>query len=93
MTEKVNADVKIKGKVQGVFFRAETKKMADSSGLCGWVRNRRDGTVEAVFNGSRKDVEAAIKWCYQGSPYSRVSDVDVRWIEEEAEFKGFDIRY
>ncbi len=94
MTEKVSAYVKISGKVQGVFFRAETKKTADQSGVYGWVRNRKGGTVEAVFQGNQKDVEAAIKWCYAGSPYSRVSDVDVRWGEKyKAEFKGFDIRY
>ncbi len=93
MTEKVSAYIKISGKVQGVFFRAETKKTADQSGVCGWVRNRKDGRVEAVFHGDKKDVEAAIKWCYVGPPYARVSDVDVRWEEYEAGFKGFDIRY
>jgi len=93
MTEKVSAYLKISGRVQGVFFRAETKKAADQSGVCGWVRNRKDKTVEACFQGRKKDVEAAIKWCYTGSPYSRVSNVDVRWEEEEAEFKEFDIRY
>ncbi len=93
MTEKVNAYVKISGKVQGVFFRAETKKMADQSGVCGWVRNRKDRTVEAVFQGNLEGVQAAIKWCYSGSPYAHVSDVDVRWEKDKAELKGFDIRY
>ncbi len=94
MDAKVSAYVKISGRVQGVFFRAETKKAADQLGVCGWVRNRKDKTVEAFFQGGKKDVEAAIKWCYSGSPYSRVSDVDVRWEEKhEVELTGFDIRY
>jgi len=93
MTEKVSAYVKISGKVQGVFFRAETKKAADQLEVCGWVRNRKDGAVEAVFQGNQKDVEAAIKWCYAGSPYAHVSDVNVRWGEYKVELKGFDIRY
>ena len=94
MHAEVSAYVKISGKVQGVFFRVETKKAADQLGVCGWVRNRKDGTVEAVFQGSQKDVKAAIKWCHAGSPYSRVSDVSVRWEEKyEAELTGFDIRY
>jgi len=93
MTEKVSAYVKISGKVQGVFFRAETKKAADQLGVCGWVRNRKDGMVEAVFQGDQKSVNATIKWCNEGSPYARVSDVDVRWEGGEAELTGFDIRY
>jgi len=93
MAEKVSAYVKISGKVQGVFFRAETKKAAEQLEVCGWVRNKKNGTVEAVFQGNQKDVEAAIKWCYTGSPYAHVSDVDVRWGEYKEDLKGFDIRY
>ncbi len=94
MNAEVSAYVKISGKVQGVFFRAETKKAADQLGVLGWVRNREDGTVESIFQGNLKEVKAAIKWCYRGSPYSRVSDVSVRWEEKpKDELTGFDIRY
>ncbi|MBU4286962.1 MAG: acylphosphatase, partial [Proteobacteria bacterium] len=52
MSKKVRAHAIISGRVQGVFFRMETKRVADSCEVLGWVRNRRDGTVEAVFEGN-----------------------------------------
>lgn len=93
MPEHVCAYVKISGRVQGVFFRAETQKMAVQFGLCGWVRNCQDGTVEAVFQGNQKDVQEAVNWCHSGSPSARVSNVDVHWREYEDGLKSFDIRY
>jgi acylphosphatase len=66
------------GRVQGVGFRAFVAGEADRIGLDGWVRNRRDGTVEAVFSGAAPDVEAAIAVCRKGFPGSRVDGVEVR---------------
>lgn len=93
MAEKARAHVIVKGRVQGVFFRVETKRAADRIGVAGWVRNRPDGTVEAVFEGDTEAVEAAVNWCRQGSPGSRVTEVVVTREPFEGTVKGFEITY
>lgn len=85
------AHVFVSGKVQGVFYRDTTKKEADKRGVTGWVRNLRDGRVEAVFEGPRDAVDAMVAWCRVGSPLSRPTFVD-RKDEPEEGLKGFDIR-
>ncbi len=82
------AHVHVRGRVQGVFFRMETRDRARSLGLEGWVRNCRDGTVEAVFEGDRARVESMVDWCGRGPAGARVDDVDVKW-EEPAGESGF----
>jgi len=67
----------VTGKVQGVFYRAWFAEQARSLGLAGWVRNRADGSVEAVVEGAVERVEEAIERARQGSPTSRVADVQV----------------
>ncbi len=93
MSEHVGARVIISGKVQGVFFRAETQKAARRYGVVGWVRNRTDGTVEALMEGLREDVEVLIAWCNEGSPMSRVDRVDVKWKEYTGKFARFEVTY
>jgi acylphosphatase len=73
------AHVVVRGHVQGVFFRAETRDRAASLGLGGWVRNNADGTVEAVFEGERERVESMVEWCRRGPSLAQVEDVDVAW--------------
>ena len=68
--------VVIHGRVQGVWFRGWTIEAAQMRGLSGWVRNRRDGTVEAVFDGPDKVVADMIEACWQGPPAARVTDVE-----------------
>ena len=70
--------VVIRGRVQGVGYRAWTEYMALDLGLEGWVRNRRDGTVEALFAGPQQDVEAMLEACRQGPPGARVAAIDQR---------------
>lgn len=65
------------GRVQGVFFRDSCRRVAQRLGLYGWVRNREDGTVEAVFEGDAADVEEALAWCHYGPPSASVSGVEV----------------
>jgi acylphosphatase len=72
----------IKGRVQGVGFRAWAQHQAERHGLQGWVRNRRDGSVEAVFAGPLEAVEAMLKVCYQGPPGSHVESLDARDVSE-----------
>jgi acylphosphatase len=82
----------VHGRVQGVFFRAECRSEAASLGLAGWVRNRADGTVEAVFEGEAAPVEAMIAWAEHGPSGALVERVEV--FEEEPEgMAGFAIRH
>lgn len=69
------------GLVQGVFFRDSCRREAQKSGVRGWVRNRPDGTVEALFEGSEDDVQRMLDWVRRGPAYARVERVDV--IEEQ----------
>ena len=84
--------MRIYGKVQGVWFRAHTKEMADKLGIKGWVRNVPDGSVEAVFEGDDESVEKIIEWCHRGPPLARVEGVEVEYEEPRGEEK-FEIRY
>ena len=92
MGEVSRARVVVGGRVQGVFFRARTRDKAASLSLAGWVRNVPDGTVEAVFEGPRAQVEHAIAWCGHGPPHAAVDSMDVTW-EEPAGEPGFSVRY
>ncbi len=85
------ARVVIRGRVQGVFFRVETRDRARSLGLAGWVRNNPDGTVEAVFQGDRDRVDSMIAWCRRGPAAAHVEDVEVAWTEPGDE-RGFATR-
>jgi acylphosphatase len=79
------ARVVVRGRVQGVFFRAKTRDRASSLGLGGWVRNNNDGSVEAVFEGERERVYSMVEWCRRGPSYARVDDVEVAWEEPQGE--------
>jgi acylphosphatase len=74
----VTRHVLIRGRVQGVGFRAWTEYTALERGLEGWARNRRDGVVEAVFAGPEEAVAAMIAACNEGPPGSRVDTIDQR---------------
>lgn len=76
-TESVTRQVRMHGRVQGVFFRSWTKEKALGLGLTGWVRNRGDGTVEAVFQGPAEAVEAMIAQCHDGPEDAHVTKVEV----------------
>lgn len=82
--------VRIRGRVQGVGYRAWTAEVAESLGLTGWVRNRRDGGVEALFAGPPEDVAAMLERCRKGPALASVSAVAIE--EEGGESPGaFDI--
>ena len=87
------AHLVIEGRVQGVFYRAFTRNLATKIGINGWVKNLYDGRVEALFEGRREVIERAIQECWRGPAGSSVRNIDVRWEEPTAEFKGFEIRY
>lgn len=83
----------ISGRVQGVFFRAETMGQASGLGLTGWVRNLEDRRVEAVFEGGEDAVEKMLDWCRRGPALSHVTGVEVLEESPTGEFEGFIIRY
>jgi acylphosphatase len=89
--DTVRRRVVIHGRVQGVFFRAATRRRAEAHAVAGWARNLPDGTVEAVFEGSRSDVDALVRFCETGPPHARVERVEVR-EEEPAGEAGFRVR-
>lgn len=89
--ERVRAHVLVEGRVQGVFFRAYTQEEARRRGLTGWVRNRSDGAVEAVFEGDRTEVEALVQWCRRGPPSARVLNTEVKFEVFTGEFTEFSI--
>jgi acylphosphatase len=90
---KARAHVFVSGRVQGVFFRSETRHNADRRDVKGWVRNAPDGRVEAIFEGEKEEVEALIEFCKQGPSRARVTNVDVKWEDFKGEFDRFKIRY
>ena len=89
---KVRAHIFVSGRVQGVFFRMETRDEATKRNVTGWVRNTSGGRVEAVFEGEREDVEQVIEFCRSGPPAARVTKIDVQWKEYTGEFESFKIR-
>jgi acylphosphatase len=87
----VRRRVVVHGDVQGVFFRDSTEKEAGSRGVAGWVRNRGDGAVEAVFEGDEDAVEALVEFCRSGPSKADVERVEVE--EEEPEgLDGFSVK-
>lgn len=78
----------IEGRVQGVGYRASFAKKAAALGLTGWVRNRRDGTVEAGIDGDATSIDAIILWARQGPPLAKVSNITVEDLAAEASSDG-----
>lgn len=89
--DRTRAHVFVSGKVQGVGFRATTRREASQHGVDGWVRNLADGRVEAIFEGPEDAVEEMIEFCHEGSRAARVEDVEVSYSLPEGE-DGFEVR-
>lgn len=90
--EQTRAHLRIYGKVQGVFFRANTRDRCRERGLTGWVENLRDGSVEAIVEGPPEAVEEVAEWARSGPPRARVEELNVDWEEPTGEFDRFVIR-
>jgi acylphosphatase len=90
--DRVRARLQIYGRVQGVAYRANTEETANEYGLDGWIVNRDDGRVEAVFEGDRETVEEIIDWCQTGSQRANVDRVEVEYEEPEGT-RGFHVRW
>lgn len=81
----------IKGEVQGVFYRATAKKVADELGVTGWVKNTRGNEVEALATGTEEQLSEFIAWCKKGPSRARVTEVTVE-KEKEIKFEDFSVR-
>ena len=89
---KTRVHLFVSGRVQGVFFRAETKHKADSYGVKGWIRNLSDLRVEAVFEGEEEAIRALVEFCKRGSSGARVTNVESNWEPYTGKFDGFTIK-
>jgi len=90
---KSRVHVVIYGIVQGVGYRYSTYRKALQLGITGWVRNKSDGSVEAVFEGSHEKLEEMLSWCRKGPSGAYVSEIDVQWEEGDERYNNFEIRH
>ena len=81
----------VRGRVQGVYFRATAQREARQHGLSGWVKNRADASVEIVAEGEEDDVKDFLAWSHNGPSTARVDAVDVRWRSYTGEYTDFRI--
>jgi acylphosphatase len=89
--DAVRRHVTISGEVQGVFFRETARRKATEAGVAGWITNRSDGRVEAVFEGPAEAVDELVDFSRQGPTAATVEDIDVQTEEPEG-LSGFDVR-
>lgn len=83
-------EITVRGKVQGVFYRASAKARADELGLWGWVRNEPDESVVIWVEGEEPNVLLMLNWCWLGSGRARVEDVAVKVVERK-DYKDFEV--
>jgi acylphosphatase len=88
----VTRQIRVSGIVQGVGYRAALRQQAHSLGVTGWVRNRADGSVEALAHGTPAALEALIAWARRGPPGARVADVRISEVTAESAPAGFELR-
>jgi acylphosphatase len=84
--------VRFSGRVQGVGFRFHAQKFAEAEGVCGWIQNMDDGTVEAVFEGEEEAVKRVMESCRTGNPSARISGTEVVKMKFTGEFTSFSIK-
>jgi acylphosphatase len=84
--------LRITGRVQGVYFRANAAAEARALGLAGWVRNLPDGRVEAEAEGPRGALTRFVVWCHHGPPAAQVDGVETRWAEPTGAYEAFAVR-
>jgi len=82
----------VSGKVQGVFFRLNTKNKAEELGIFGWVKNLSDGKVEILVEGEKERIEELIKWVKKGPLFAKVKELEVEQREFKGEFNFFEIK-
>lgn len=93
MTDIIQVHVTIKGRVQGVFYRASTQNEAERLGIKGWVKNMPNGDVQAVFQSDPTLIEQILEWCWQGPPASRVDKIEKTGQNPQKIYTTFEVRY
>ena len=93
MPSRKRVHVVVYGQVQGVFFRETTRRKAAALGVTGWVRNRPEGSVEAVFEGEPRLVDELVAWCHRGPIGAEVDDVDAVEVPSQADLHSFEVRW
>ncbi len=88
----IRAHILIDGSVQGVGYRSNTQRMANTLNLKGWVRNLRDGRVEMIVEGEEQDIDLLIHWCHRGPTSAYVRTVLVEKTEPQGEFSRFTVK-
>ena len=91
MTDLVSLRAVVRGRVQGVSFRGSVQARADHLNVCGYVRNRPDGTVEVWAEGERYQLEKLSEYLYVGPSAARVEKVDVEWGAATGGYQGFSV--
>ena len=91
MGDEVRVEMKVSGRVQGVWFRQSTCDRGRQLGVSGWVRNLPDGRVEVTAEGTKARLMDLVAFCREGPPTARVDDVDVRWSEAQGVSGAFEI--
>lgn len=90
---KKQVHIIVRGRVQGVFYRACAREEANKLNITGWTKNREDGAVEIIAEGEEKDLKRFVDWCKQGPPASNVTDIQSSFSEATNEFESFNIKY
>ncbi len=93
MVKNIRRHLIIEGRVQGVWFRESTRRQAASLGVSGWVKNRPEGTVEAVLEGPEDAVSRLVEWCKKGPSSASVTHLNETEEVWRGEFDAFDIVY
>jgi acylphosphatase len=93
MMENARVRLIIEGRVQGVWFRESTRREAERLGVRGWVRNRREGTVEVIAEGPIENVRKLVEWCHHGPPSAQVIRVNETGERFQGEYGSFDVVY
>ncbi|MFZ2970155.1 MAG: acylphosphatase [Minisyncoccia bacterium] len=88
---KKHLHIFVSGKVQGVFFRSETKRKAAGLGLFGFAKNLDNGSVEIIAEGEEEGLKELAKWCYNGPKGAAVDQVDFEWTAKGGKFDKFEI--
>lgn len=88
----IRATITVKGRVQGVGYRANAARQANALGLRGWIRNLPNGDVEALAEGPEETVDRFIQWCHRGPTAAHVTRVNVEQSEATGEYRGFTVR-
>ncbi len=92
ITVPKRVEIKVVGRVRGVFFRQGVKQKAEELGLTGWVKNEEDGSVRIVAEGEEENLQKLVEWARLGTEWARVDKIDIAWSNGIEEFLDFEIK-